>query len=292
MSIKKVFLYAEIQVVRRHSKIDWPAINESMKKEKGLKSKTWLSGVNTNTIGGFYEFNSLENAKAYAVGYLAKAAEQLGGSLTVRLFDGDVVAGASRGISSPFYAAGRVCRQGPRRGVSLIFRARRWRAKTVPRNRNLRLIPCAASTVSASRRAGFAPEFRRLVLAERLVEGIAGAAHGADRILFAGVRQGLAQPPDMHVDRALVDFRRKPPDAVEQLRAREHAAGLLHQMFEQAKFGRPQMHVARAAMNAPVLPVEFEIARDKQPATRSGRARRRSARTRAISSGTEKGFTT
>ncbi len=37
------------------------------------------------------------------MGYLAKAAEQLGGSLTVRLFDGDVVESASRGISSPFY---------------------------------------------------------------------------------------------------------------------------------------------------------------------------------------------
>ena len=74
-----------------------------MKKEKGLKSKTWLSGVNTNTIGGFYEFDSLENAKAYALGYLAKAADRLGGSLTVRLFDGDVVADAARGMASPFY---------------------------------------------------------------------------------------------------------------------------------------------------------------------------------------------
>jgi len=44
-----------------------------------------------------------ENAKAYATGFLAKAAEQLGGSLTVRLFDGDVVADASHGIASPYY---------------------------------------------------------------------------------------------------------------------------------------------------------------------------------------------
>jgi hypothetical protein len=74
-----------------------------MKKEPGLKSKTWLSGINTNSVGGFYEFDSLENAKAYATGFLAKAAEQLGGSLTVRLFDGDVVADASHGIASPYY---------------------------------------------------------------------------------------------------------------------------------------------------------------------------------------------
>jgi hypothetical protein len=112
MSIKKVYLYAEIQVSIPFGKIDWPSINESMKKEKGLKSKTWLSGINTNTIGGFYEFDSLENAKAYAVGYLAKAAEQLGGSLTVRIFDGDVVADASRSIASPFYGAAETAAKG------------------------------------------------------------------------------------------------------------------------------------------------------------------------------------
>lgn len=104
MSLKKVFLYAEIQVSIPFTEIDWQSINTAMKKEKGLKSKTWLSGVNNHTIGGFYEFDSLENAKAYAEGYLAAAAKQIGGSLSVKLFDGDVVADASRGISSPFYA--------------------------------------------------------------------------------------------------------------------------------------------------------------------------------------------
>ncbi len=112
MSISKVYLYAEIQVSIPFKEIDWPAINVAMKKEKGLKSKTWLSGLNTNTIGGFYEFNSVENAKAYALGYLAKAAEQIGGSLTVRLFDGDVVAGASQGMDSPFYGAAEAAAKG------------------------------------------------------------------------------------------------------------------------------------------------------------------------------------
>jgi hypothetical protein len=83
----------------------WESINVAMKREKGIKSKTWLSNINTNTIGGFYEFDSIENAKAHAVGYLAKAAEKIGGSLTVRLFDGDVVEAANRGMNSPFYDA-------------------------------------------------------------------------------------------------------------------------------------------------------------------------------------------
>jgi len=103
MSDGKVFLYAEIQVSIPFAKLDWAPINIAMRQEKGLKSKTWLSGINSNTIGGFYEFESLADAKAYADGYLARTAKQLGGNLSVKLFDADVVAEASRGIGSPFF---------------------------------------------------------------------------------------------------------------------------------------------------------------------------------------------
>jgi hypothetical protein len=102
--MSKVFLYAEIQVSIPFTEIDWATFNVAMKKEPGLKSKTWLSGINNHTIGGFYEFDSVENAKAYAVGFLASAAQQLGGSLSVKLFDGEVTRDASSGIDSPFYA--------------------------------------------------------------------------------------------------------------------------------------------------------------------------------------------
>ena len=104
MSINRVFLYAEIQVAVPFEKLDWRAINVTMKKEPGLKSKTWLSGINNHTIGGFYEFDSLENARHYAEVYLPQAAKQLGGSLSVKLFDGDVTEDASRGMASPHYA--------------------------------------------------------------------------------------------------------------------------------------------------------------------------------------------
>lgn len=99
----RTFLYAEIQVSVPFDKIDWPAINVAMKKEAGLKSKTWLSGINNHTIGGFYEFDSLEHARAYAEGFLAAAAKQIGGSLSVKLFDGEIVKEASAGIHSPFF---------------------------------------------------------------------------------------------------------------------------------------------------------------------------------------------
>src|SRR5260221_5174279 len=85
MSTNKIFLYAEIQVAIPFGEIDWRSINTAMQKEPGLKSKTWLSGINTNTIGGVYEFDSLENAKAYAVGYLAAAAKHIGGTLSVEV---------------------------------------------------------------------------------------------------------------------------------------------------------------------------------------------------------------
>lgn len=103
--MSKVFLYAEIQVSIPFTQIDWPEFNKTMKLETGLISKTWLSGIETNTVGGFYEFDTIENAKAYATGYLSRAAAHLGGSLSVKLFDGDVVEAANKGMDSPYYPA-------------------------------------------------------------------------------------------------------------------------------------------------------------------------------------------
>jgi hypothetical protein len=70
----------------------------------GLISKTWLSGINTHSVGGFYAFDSLENAHGYANGLLTDFAKGAGASLTGKLFDGDVVEAASRGMNSPYYA--------------------------------------------------------------------------------------------------------------------------------------------------------------------------------------------
>lgn len=71
----------------------------------GLRSKTWLSGIGTHSVGGFYEFDTVANARAYAEGMLAQFAKAANASLTVKLFDGEVVAEASRGMNSPFYVA-------------------------------------------------------------------------------------------------------------------------------------------------------------------------------------------
>ncbi|MDZ7961713.1 MAG: YdhR family protein [Aulosira sp. DedQUE10] len=103
--MSKVFVYAEYQVSIPFSQIDWVPVNVEMKKIPGLKSKTWLSGVNTDSVGGFYEFDSIENAQNYINSLLIPFARQVNGNLSVRLFDGDVTKEASTGMNSPFYSA-------------------------------------------------------------------------------------------------------------------------------------------------------------------------------------------
>lgn len=52
--MSQVFVYAEYQVSIPVCEMDWLSINVEMKKFPGLQSKTWLSGLNTNTVSGFY----------------------------------------------------------------------------------------------------------------------------------------------------------------------------------------------------------------------------------------------
>ncbi len=103
MAIKKVFLYGELQTSIPFEQVDWKRINAALKTVPGLIRKTWLSGINTHTTGGFYEFDSLEHARAFATGPYIQEANGLGASLSVKLFDGDVVEAASRDMQSPHY---------------------------------------------------------------------------------------------------------------------------------------------------------------------------------------------
>ena len=121
-------------------------------------------------------------------------------------------------------------------------------------------------------------------LAEAIVERIAGAAHGADRIGGVAAVERLAQAADMHVDGALVDIDVAAPDAVEQLLARKHPAGPLHQKFEQAEFGRAEIDRAACARHALFLAIEFEIADGEHhgDALRAGAAQQARARAPAV----------
>ncbi len=101
--MKKTFLYGELQMTVPFSKVDWRAINAGLKKVPGLVRKTWLYGVQGGSVGGFYEFDSEENARNFAIGPYAEEAARFGASLTVKLFDGEVTEAASRDMRSPHY---------------------------------------------------------------------------------------------------------------------------------------------------------------------------------------------
>lgn len=105
MSTPHVYVYAEYQVSIPFASIDWKPIDAAMKAFPGLISKTWLSGINTHSVGGFYAFDTLEHAQAYVDGLLVPFAAQVRGNLTVRLFDADATREASIAIHSPFFPA-------------------------------------------------------------------------------------------------------------------------------------------------------------------------------------------
>lgn len=97
------FLYTEIQAAVPFEHFDWQQANVPLKQVRGLVRKTWLSGVGTNSLGGFYEFDSAENAIAFAQGPFAEEARRAGAAATTRLFDGAVVREASVDLHSPYY---------------------------------------------------------------------------------------------------------------------------------------------------------------------------------------------
>lgn len=101
----KVFLYGEFQTsVPEFTKELWGPVNTDLKNVPGLIRKTWLSGIGTHTVGGFYEFDSEEHARAFATGLYAEQAKYAGASLTVKLFDGEMTEEASRDMRSPHYS--------------------------------------------------------------------------------------------------------------------------------------------------------------------------------------------
>lgn len=98
------FVYTEVQTrVFPFSQGPWKEINEGLKKQKGLLAKTWLSGVNTGTPGGFYAFDTLENAKEFAINVFPKEAKKLNAAFYTRVFDSTVTELASKDMNSPFY---------------------------------------------------------------------------------------------------------------------------------------------------------------------------------------------
>src|SRR4051812_21444894 len=82
------------------------------------------------------------------------------------------------------------------------------------------------------------------------VKRVAGGAHSADHVGLVVAVERDAKAADMNVHRARLDIDVLAPHRVEQLLAREHAAGMLHEVAQQAELRRPEMHRLAAADHA------------------------------------------
>ncbi len=101
--MSKFFVYTEVQLSVPFDQAPWRELNPILQAQPGLQSKTWLSGVQNHSIGGLYEFDSLENAQAFAHDYFPTEAKKIGAAFTTRIFDGNVTEAASRFLNSPYY---------------------------------------------------------------------------------------------------------------------------------------------------------------------------------------------
>jgi len=99
----KAYVYVEAQVSVPFEDYPWNKDNPDIRKQPGFISKTWLSGFDNNSIGGFYAFDSIENAKKYTTGFMLEKAKKLNIGITTRIFSAERVEEASREMESPFY---------------------------------------------------------------------------------------------------------------------------------------------------------------------------------------------
>lgn len=98
------FVYTEVQVNVPFENAPWRDRNPVLKQQPGFLAKTWLSGLHTNTLGGFDAFDTLENAQAFALDAFPQTAAKMNAAFYTRVFDANVTAEASRYLNSPFYA--------------------------------------------------------------------------------------------------------------------------------------------------------------------------------------------
>jgi len=98
--MSKAFVYTELQISVPFADAPWRDINPALLRQPGFRNKTWLAGIANHSLGGFYEFDGIENAKRFVTGYFPAEARKFGVAQTTRVFDGDVVEEASRFLNS------------------------------------------------------------------------------------------------------------------------------------------------------------------------------------------------
>lgn len=101
---QKAYVYTELQISLPFAKVPWEKINETIKQQPGFLSKTWLAGVGNDSVGGFYAFDSIENARKFAREIFPQEANAVNAAFTTRVFDADVTEQASRAMGSPYFS--------------------------------------------------------------------------------------------------------------------------------------------------------------------------------------------
>jgi len=99
------FVYTELQNSIPFEQAPWREINQVLLEQPGIKNKTWLSGVDTDSVGGFYSFDTIENAQKFVTEYFPTEAQKLGFPQRTLIFDGDSVAEASIDMNSVHFGA-------------------------------------------------------------------------------------------------------------------------------------------------------------------------------------------
>ena len=101
----KAFVYTEVQISVPFDQAPWREINAKIKQQPGFLNKTWLSGQMTNSLGGIYAFDSIENAQKFVTGYFPTEAGGFGAAHNTRIFDADIVREASLDLNSPHFGS-------------------------------------------------------------------------------------------------------------------------------------------------------------------------------------------
>lgn len=99
------FVYTELQcqALPFAELAPWRELNPQLKRQTGLLAKTWLSGWQSGSVGGFYAFDSLAHAQAFALDYFPREAVALNSAFYTRVFDVAISASASREMASLYY---------------------------------------------------------------------------------------------------------------------------------------------------------------------------------------------
>ncbi|MEP4769208.1 MAG: YdhR family protein [Roseibium sp.] len=101
----KAFVYTEVAISVPFDDAPWKKINEDIKKQQGFLNKTWLQGHSTQTLGGIYSFDSIDNARQFVTGYFPTEPRSFGVAHNTRVFDAEIVKEASLDLGSVHFGA-------------------------------------------------------------------------------------------------------------------------------------------------------------------------------------------